>query len=127
MRREQRWRYYCDHCGKAGGHAGHMRKHERGCTLNPERVCGIHSFQSDEHQPTMEALRAALVEDLAAPPPDYANTPWPIPKLRNVADGCPACILAALRQCADKSHWFDFDFKKELDGMWSDVNAKDRW
>ena len=39
MKRAQRWRYYCDHCGKCGGSGGHMQKHEASCTANPKRVC----------------------------------------------------------------------------------------
>ena len=47
------------------------------------------------------------------------------PKLRDMAGNCPACIMAALRQkgipvpaCGDL-----FDFKKERDSFWSDVNS----
>lgn len=36
-----RKRYYCDYCKRAGGSRVHMEKHEKGCTNNPKRECGI--------------------------------------------------------------------------------------
>ena len=36
MRTAMRPRYYCDHCNKGNGSPSAMRRHERGCTLNPQ-------------------------------------------------------------------------------------------
>jgi hypothetical protein len=41
MKAVKRWRYYCDHCKKAGASPYHMRNHEESCTLNPARVCKL--------------------------------------------------------------------------------------
>ena len=41
MRTAMRPRYYCDHCNKGNGSPSAMRRHERGCTMNPQRVCGM--------------------------------------------------------------------------------------
>lgn len=69
MRQKKAWRYYCDHCNKAGGHAGHMRTHEQHCTSNPFRACrmcgkGSHVVAlesqylgTDPRNPNIETLR----------------------------------------------------------------------
>ena len=49
-----------------------------------------------------------------------------LPKLRDIAGDCPACILAALRQKGipvpiAKS----FNFKAECESIWADIN--ERW
>ena len=33
--------YYCDFCGKRSLAALHMHNHEDGCTMNPNRKCGL--------------------------------------------------------------------------------------
>lgn len=119
MKAVKRWRYYCDHCKKVSGARTSMEKHEKGCTLNPGRDCGICGF--------LNTGGAALV-DLMAVLPDAAKfkrmESWDageeyggsgeyevvddeglreavhavLPKLRELTEDCPACILAALRQ-----------------------------
>lgn len=41
MRTKKVNRYFCDFCKRSGGSAYHMRRHEVGCTANPERECGM--------------------------------------------------------------------------------------
>lgn len=58
-----------------------MLRHERGCTLNPARSCGV----CKNTEPDIKALsNIALSGDIA--------------RLSDAADGCPACMLAAIRQ-----------------------------
>lgn len=90
MTRKQRWRYYCDFCGKAGGAGGHIARHEKGCTANPNRECGLHK-RIGEPQPPLADLIGALEsggEDWAAG----------LSALIDASGECPTCILAALRQ-----------------------------
>lgn len=119
MRAVKRWRYYCDFCKKVSGLRSAMEKHEKGCTLNPKRDCGICGFLN---------TGGAALADLMALLPDPAKfkrmeswdageefggsgeyevtddqalrdaTHAVLPKLRELTDNCPACILAALRQ-----------------------------
>jgi len=126
--RTLRWRYYCDFCRKSGGSGGHIARHERGCTLNPNRVCGLHE-RMRERQPSMPELVNALEahgEDWAAGMKD----------LRDLSENCPACILAAIRQspklqaiiASDEFDGVDFptadfDFRKELASFWDSVRA----
>lgn len=56
MRTAMRPRYYCDHCNKGNGSPSAMRRHERGCTLNPQRVCGMCKMLADEGGPEPSVL-----------------------------------------------------------------------
>ena len=87
MRTAMRPRYYCDHCNKGNGSPSAMKRHERGCTLNPARVCG---------------MCAALVDEggEAAAPPDELKRVLEAEGFQamcEAANGCPACILTVLR------------------------------
>lgn len=118
MRKKKMWRYYCDFCGKAGGHPYHMQKHEQGCTMNPDRECGLCRFDGEwEQKPMAELLEA------------YGS--GGLDKLRDATEGCPACILATLRQflaikeqLEEPVFMPEFDFKKELASFWSDHNEE---
>lgn len=82
MKMVMRPRYYCDFCKKKGGSAWHIRTHEANCTNNPSRGCRMCAAQG-KPQVSLQAL-VALTRD--------------IPALRKAANGCPACMLAAIRQ-----------------------------
>lgn len=117
MKRIMRWRYYCDHCKKAGNSGFHIARHERGCTNNPQRECRLHGFITGQPAPSMEKLLAAVEHDAK------------LTKLRAVAHNCPACILAALRQSnvmmvdGEGMPFFpEFDFKKERDTVFNAYN-----
>jgi hypothetical protein len=98
----KRWRYYCDFCKKSGQRGYHMQNHERGCTLNPARICGMCSV-AQLHQQPMVSLIAAVgdgsAEGMAA--------------LRELSENCPACILAAIRQSPEIEQWKDQRFDPE--------------
>jgi hypothetical protein len=105
-------RYYCDHCKKSTGTKAAMVRHEERCTANPNRVCHM-CQQLELAQADIELLKAVL------PHPDKLfievcdgeghtcllnrddgkeTAKAAIEQLRAAAGGCPACILAALRQ-----------------------------
>jgi hypothetical protein len=121
MRKVMRWRYYCDHCKRAGGSAAHIAKHERGCTNNPSRVCGLCAKSGNGISQPVSLLVAALgIGDDAG-----------MKALRDLCDDCPACILAALRQTkaldylpleSDAPAWQKFHFKTALAEFWADLN-----
>lgn len=52
MKMVMRPRYYCDYCNKGNGSASAMKRHESGCTKNPERACKmcetVGNIQNDE-------------------------------------------------------------------------------
>lgn len=110
MRREKRWRYYCDFCKKSGASGGHMKRHERGCTLNPERVCGMCRLAGEEQRPMVELLQLAAKGGLKA--------------LQDATENCPACILAAIRQTpvlrgdAHGDELAEFSYKNASEAWW---------
>lgn len=122
-------RYYCEHCRKSSGSKFHMTSHERGCTLNPSRVCGLHAKMEEKQPPTADLV--AMLNGVTSEV-DAADA---LARVRKACDGCPACILAAIRQarCVERicvegtqiitcNRHFDFDFKAELKSFWADYN-----
>jgi len=115
MRTKRVLRYYCDHCRKGSCGKAAMIKHEAHCTLNPDRSCNMCRLGK------LEPLSASLLGDLF----DEGG----LSSLEFYAEGCPACMLAGIRQskawaarCAwmpdedegrpDSPPWAEFDFKK---------------
>ena len=88
MKTKMRPRYYCDHCNKGNGSPSAMRRHERGCTLNPQRICGMCSFAAREGGPEPAPPLHLLVEALDAEG---------FKAMCELANDCPACILSVLR------------------------------
>jgi hypothetical protein len=86
MKTVMRPRYYCDHCNKGNGSPSAMRRHERGCTLNPQRVCGMCKMVADEVEPAPPRDELVRVMDEQG-----------FKAMCEAANNCPACILAALR------------------------------
>lgn len=81
-------RYYCDHCNKGNGSPSAMRRHERGCTANPQRVCGMCSMLAREEGPEPAPPLPILLDTL-----DTEG----FKAMCELANDCPACILSALR------------------------------
>jgi len=107
MKRKKVWRYYCDFCGKGGCSKPHMARHEKHCTKNPDRVCGMCDFLGLAQRPLGEILA-----EIPAPPTkdelhggcvSFNEPEVHIAPFRDATEGCPACILAAIRQ----SEWAD--------------------
>lgn len=103
MRTVMRPRHYCDHCKKASGSAYHMRRHEAGCTMNPNRKCG---FCGATGEKLAELIAIINAEGF---------------KAMHSAAECPGCTLAALRQTA--THVYPDDGRNE----WSFTQERDEW
>lgn len=88
MRTAMRPRYYCDHCNKGSGSPSAMKRHERGCTANPQRVCGMCAMQAEAGGDPPAPPRDELVRIL-----DCSG----FAEMCRAANDCPACILSALR------------------------------
>lgn len=108
MRSVQKIVFYCDHCRRHGLSRAAMEKHEKGCTLNPQRVCRwrIDGHSNGERVMDIAPLAAALLKRATRYPissdPEAEErtylTKEDIDWLRGEVDGCPVCMLAALRQ-----------------------------
>ena len=127
MRKKQVWRYYCDFCRKGKFTESAMCLHEEHCTLNPERKCRMCGYAGGTRVAVTE-----LVKLLPGEPDQTIDADWTpikeateaaIPKLREAAGNCPACIFAALRQAGMRILWYsNFDFKSECKELWANVN-----
>ena len=98
--------YQCEFCGKKQYSVGHMRKHEKHCTMNPNRYCRMCEF-IEVDQVDIPTLLGILPN-----PKDYLNKNLeyesydgleealkkPVESLRTMTNGCPVCMMAALRQ-----------------------------
>lgn len=116
MKKRQVWRYTCEFCKKSNCSAHHMRRHEESCTANPARNCKFCGVCNGALLPELIAITQQCAEDNIEP-------------LREAANGCPACMLAAIRQSGkqrpyesedDRGFSFAFDFKKEKESWWHD-------
>lgn len=123
MKSRKEWVYRCDYCGKAGRSKGHMRTHEARCTKNPQRVCGMCRILDEIQRPVSELIAAIGDDDANA-----------IKRLEEAANGCSACMLAAINQapwlrpqpdedgCAKWHAVNDFDFKAHKESVLKMVN-----
>lgn len=126
MKTVMRPRYYCDHCKKCSGSPSAMRRHESGCTLNPQRVCGICKIVADEGGPIAQP-RDALLRILDAEG---------FQAMCKAAEDCPACILSALRtrnvMDEEDGSWYvagpkdgrsEWNFRTAKDAWWAEWNS----
>ena len=120
MRTAMRPRYYCDHCNKGNGSPSAMRRHEKGCTLNPQRVCGMCAMLADEGGPEPAPPRDELLRLMDAEG---------FKAMTAAANNCPACILSVLRT----KNYFDDETGPGVAGpqdgreLWSYATAKREW
>lgn len=141
MRTKKVNRYWCDFCNKANLQAGAMLKHEKHCTLNPKRSCRVCTHVNGGGGSDPERL-AGFVKLLPSAV-DYAHdgngkptseytafcdaVQAAVSVLREAAEGCPACMMAALRQAKIPVPLAEgFDFKAEMQAVWDEVNEERR-
>lgn len=125
----RRTRCECEFCGKKNWSPSHMAKHEKSCTMNPNRVCGMCKLVDDYPQPSMEALVEAIsVATVVRHEDDYGssyqidNQEEALARLREITS-CPACILTAIRTLGVPALAFEkFKYREERDEVWSNVN-----
>ena len=123
MRREKRWRYYCEFCKKSGASGYHIQRHENACTMNPNRHCKMCEIAGLDQKP-IEVLVDAIEDLKISQEADSfgmtisltGDEKETIEQLRDIASGCPACMLAALRQSgiAEFVNWRFEDEKKDF-------------
>lgn len=119
MRQKMVWRYWCDHCRKGGCGKAAMAKHELHCSRNPNRVCRM-CIREDMEQKPIGVLVDALVGRAT------------VDELRKVANGCPACMLAARIALLHSGEIGEddgvpyVDFAAESARFWADVHQGER-
>jgi hypothetical protein len=101
-------RYFCDFCRRGSLRKSTTEKHERGCTANPNRICGLCEY-------AIPTLKQKPIADLIACL-SWDKDNYGMADLRNLCEGCPGCILAAIRQSGmmkdarDEGEYIDFKF-----------------
>lgn len=124
-------RYYCEFCKKAGCSGGHIAKHEKHCTMNPNRICRmrekLHFIQP----------KISLVLEVLPNPADYeiedkcngysdqfdVDIASGMSKLRKITKTCPMCVMAALRQKGIPIPVVkSFNYKEECASIWAAYN-----
>lgn len=93
-----------------------MKKHEKHCCGNPNRICGFCATDKITQRPLEEIKK------------EWDGTENHLKKLTR---GCPACMLSVIiqtrpkdRKSRDPDDQLDswFDFKKERDTWWAERN-----
>lgn len=127
MHIKMRHRYYCDFCSKSGGSNFHMGRHEKSCTANPKRECKMCVLGGMDQKPVADLIAAlrrdidrheeetkdlSLERQLASIQPE---------ELRLESDGCPACMLAAIRQTTPRPP-VNFEYLEEVKSFMNGVN-----
>jgi hypothetical protein len=109
-----------------------MSKHEKHCTVNPNRECGLCKSSLDI-APFIEQLKSRFriieIMDEDIPEITYHKVEWggnpiTLKEILRFTDGCPNCTFSILRQTKLNYAVFDFkyDYIKELKTWWSDIN-----
>jgi len=128
--------YYCENCGKRSLRP--LIKHEKHCTLNPDRecrLCGRESIKEiidkyREYFKVIEVKYPAEFEDRIEV--RYIKEFILDDIKRELEYNCPICLFAIIRCLGLNRYWFkkkfDFDYKKELSGWWDAANVEEnRW
>lgn len=125
MKRVKKWVYYCEFCKKSGRSASHMAQHEKHCTANPDRECGMCEVignQQTDYRAVAVTLRDKYDIDQVTQKikdeieQDGVSATWDtisygtdhgtdhgfnLPTADDIGalvpDDCPACILTILR------------------------------
>lgn len=99
--------FYCDFCKEHRLRSDAMERHERGCTLNPDRDCWWLT-DGKMHKFDVAAIADALKE---REPLDSYDIDW----LENQVKSCPACMLSAIRLGGIKTDKFNYaEFRDEM-------------
>jgi hypothetical protein len=131
MKSRQVWRHTCDFCKKSLLKRPAMEKHEAHCTANPNRKCRMCALIGEE--PVAPA--GELAKMMTPPPASWGSEEreaWQavvLPQfaaLRERTNGCPACMLAALRQTGVHSNDVDWDFSAAAKAWMDDFHKNNR-
>ena len=126
MTKKLKWCYYCEFCKKSNCSGGAISKHEKFCTMNPDRGCRM-----CKHPIKPLSLIGLLPnpKQFLKIEKDYNNYEgWkdtykePLENIKEECNYCPACTLAVLRQSKVPLYMLYFDYKKEVEEWWKEKN-----
>lgn len=128
--------YYCEYCNRHRLTPQSIRDHEKGCTMNPNRTCGMdceNGLNIPDYVAELKA-RFEIVEecewngfrDVRTERVVWHGEPITIDEILTKTDGCPACTLAVIRQ-AGLNHWelgLKWDYQQAKKEWWAERNAE---
>jgi hypothetical protein len=122
--------YYCDFCKKHLHRKPSMEYHEKHCTANLDRVCGL-CGRKETRKPSLKVLVRYFRGKMFMPKPNERGA-IPAdeirqPKLEDIMESveyCPICTLTIIRGCGLQHFPYEikFDFKREMEEWW-----KNKW
>jgi len=134
MRVETKKIYYCEYCKKKSMRKDIMKKHEKICTENVNRECGICKLLKNDRSDIKSISEIALtmikhketsrecggVIDIT-----ILNEAEVLDYIREKTNSCPNCILSVIKQIRKNIDvWFpSFKYKNEFEAMMQDINA----
>ena len=124
MKTKRVLRYYCEFCKKSGGVKRAMEKHEKHCTMNPDRECRMCETESIPQVPMQQLLESlGPLEQSENEWGNLVTIPGDVEGVRELTE-CPACILAAIRQSGQVAYMYNFDYKAECEMFWVRINRE---
>lgn len=135
--------FYCDFCKKKSLSGGWMSVHEKKCTANPNRECGVCvvkrniadvvnkfnvRFRLHPKQVDYIFSESHNESDYHEYQVEWLGEPVTLQEIRNAVGNCPNCILAVLRQVGFNKHYFQFekfDYQKELKERMAEKNEEE--
>jgi hypothetical protein len=117
--------YYCDFCKKRSLSASATSHHEKHCTANPNRICGMEHKETINMPALIEKYKAQT--EIEEKKDEYGITVkairWPkLEDIQNDAEFCPMCTLTIIRALDLNRYYFrdkiKFDYKKEIENWW---------
>lgn len=114
-------KWFCEHCKKSGGRRDIIERHESACTGNPNRSCRC-CLMAGQKQASIRELLTALAKDIDREQTIFSGVE--LTSLRAITNGCPACILTAIRN-SPQPVWADFTFADEM-AAWLEIHGTQR-
>lgn len=120
--------YYCKHCKKYRLAKNAMEKHEKGCTLNPRRDCGMCEYGDGgmAFEDLLAKFPIVLTPEWVIEGNTFGHDQWERERIKvfeQVKDEtiCPACRLAWIRQ---NNVSVEYDYATDSAQFWTAYNTK---
>lgn len=136
MKIKERKVYHCDFCKKYGLRGATVLEHEKHCTANPKRVCGLcgRDCNEDSYDEEIAQIRDKHAWLMTMKGKDGAQEgilgthceTFEDFVLKLLGDlECPPCSLAILRQTEEKSCMPYYNFKEEMTKYFEKKNKEE--
>jgi len=115
--------YYCSFCKKHGLSSYHIQQHEKHCTLNPNRVCGVCERKEKVNKQDITFIKKSYNILMSKKDKDGILGIYCAEfkeKIKYLADKleCPACMLSVLRQSKIGWSYVDYNYEEEMKKYW---------